>query len=93
MRNLNVPEAPLEQWSTRSEPGSIAMPLHHGNDGSGAHRRVLSAPRIDEQRVADLAQEILASAIRLVAMLKVAQQVASAQSKANMAAAGGPDNA
>jgi hypothetical protein len=45
------------------------------------HRRPLPSPRIDEQRLADLAHEILATAIRLAAMLEVAQQINSEQRK------------
>jgi hypothetical protein len=92
VRNPTVPETPLEQWPARREPGSIAWPPRHGR---GAHRRPLSSPRIDEQRLADLAHEILAVAIRLAAMLEVAQQVNATQRKdtAEMAAAGGAGNA
>jgi hypothetical protein len=83
---------PLEQWPAKSEPGGIALPPHYGG---GAHRRSPSPARIDEQRVADLAHEILAAAIRLAAMLEVAQRIASAQGKgtAEMAVAGGPGHA
>jgi hypothetical protein len=87
VRNLTVPETPLEQWPAKRAPGGVALSLHHG---SGA-RRPLSSPRINEQRVADLAHEILAAAIGLAAMLEVAQQIASAQRKGTVA--GGPGNA
>ena len=87
MRNLTVPETPLEQRPAK-RAGSLALPFHHG---SGAYRRPLSSPRINEQRVADLAHEILAAAIRLAAMLEVAQQIASAQRKGTVA--GEPGNA
>ena len=74
MRNPTVTETPLEPWPAKRKPGSIAPPWHRG---SAAHRRLLPAPRIDEQRVADLAHEILATAIKLAAMLEVAQQISS----------------
>ncbi len=75
VRNPTVPETPLEPWPAKRKPGSIiVLPGHRG---SAAHRRPLPSPRIDEQRLADLAHEILAAAIRLAAMLEVAQQISS----------------
>jgi hypothetical protein len=76
MRNRTASEIPLKQWQAKQAPGSIALTLHHGSD---AYCRPPALPRIDEQRLGDLAQEILAAAIKLAAMLEVAQQISSAK--------------
>ncbi|HEY7576142.1 MAG TPA: hypothetical protein VH855_00985 [Acetobacteraceae bacterium] len=91
MRNPTVPET-FEQWPAKNNPGGIALPPRHSG---GARRRPPSPARIDEQRLADLAHEILAAAIRLAAMLEVAQRIASSQGRgiAEMTAVGGPGNA
>jgi hypothetical protein len=92
VRNPTVPETPLEQWPAKREPGSIALPRYRG---SGAHNRSLSPARMDEQRLAELANELLGAAIRLAAMLEVAQQIRAGQrgGKTEMAAWGEHGNA
>lgn len=90
MQIPTLPETALKR-PIKEKPNSIALTQH----SSGAQRRPLFSPRIDEQRVADLAHEMLAAAIKLAAMLEVAQQVASARRKgtADVAAVEGPGNA
>lgn len=63
----------------------------HG--GSAAQQPPVSPRRCDDERLADLATEILAAAIRMAAVLDAAQQARSMRrDRAMVAAAGEPSH-
>ena len=70
MRNPTVTQMRFEQWLTERAPDVIAPPTRGSRD---APHLPASAPPIDRERVADLASEILAAAIKLAATLEAAR--------------------
>ena len=88
MRNSTNTPATFEQWLAEQAAGMIALPM------PGGSATPLSAPRVDEQRLAYLATELLVMAIKLAVTLEVSRQASSARSRSAMraAAAGGETN-
>jgi len=70
VRNSTVAEADFDQWLAARASAAIVVPSQRGN---GAHPDTRGV-RVDQDRLAALATEILAAAIRMAALLEVAQQ-------------------
>lgn len=89
MRNSTITPVTFEHWLAKQAPGAIALPMP---GGSAAPQQRLPAPRLDEQRLADLANEILATAIELAVALEASRQAPSTRGRNTMrppAATGG----
>ena len=76
MRNPTVTPTSFEQWLAERASGVIALPMQSSSD---ALRRPLSAAPVDQQRLANLAGEILAAATKLAAIVEIAQRTARVQ--------------
>jgi hypothetical protein len=70
VKNPTVTQMRSEQWLTERARDVIAPPTRGIR---GAPHPPASAPPIDRERVADLASEILAAAIKLAATLEAAR--------------------
>jgi hypothetical protein len=62
VRNPTATPTTFEQWLADRAAGAIAVPVQ----SSGGRRRAAGAPHFDKERLADLANDILADAIKLL---------------------------
>lgn len=87
MRNPSVTPKSFAQWLNENAQGVILLPRSSGY----APRRQSSARTVSEQRIAELAADILEAAIRLTVMVETAQKAARMQYKRDARAqTGGP---